>query len=182
MADTYIQILLAGHPSTGKTSIAFHYAYNKYNADFHPVTPDTYTRTFTIDTTTYHVELLDYFSSDFGYTTLIEQCHLALLVFDVQDMSSLDRIEEVAQSVLDTKMIPLMLVGNKSDLGVDDDVVERARFVGELIDCPVRIMSAKTGENVMETVREALDVIIPTLATPFRYSCTVLGCMGIVCL
>ena len=117
-----------------------------------------------IDGQPYKLELLDTGSGIYAYLQhqTIECGDCFFLVYSTSSKSSFDKIPKIHQQILNNygshikSEIPMILVGNKTDLSAREVSKTAGHALAEKLGCQFMETSAKTGENV----RDALCAVV----------------------
>ena len=169
-----VRLMIVGTSKVGKTAIYNRYASDTYNEDemttFGIV---TYKKRVTIIGKTVEVELVDTAGEDgFGLPTT-QETHGALLVYDISNSSSFDKIKPMPDSLC--QCLPpgavLALVGNKSDLISMRQVLksDAAKFAKKN-NLTLFEVSAKTGKKVEEMFEECIKMVLQKIDAKNLYT------------
>ncbi|KAH9974824.1 24 kDa ras-like protein [Russula compacta] len=152
------KLVVIGSGGVGKSALTIQFMHNHFVEDYDPTIEDLYRKQCVIEGEDTLVDVLDTagqeeFSAMRGHYMLDGDGFL--LVYSVTERNSFNVIEAYHQQILrvkDTQSVPIVLVGNKSDLEYERrvDMVEGQRFAQEL-GCRFVETSAKLGINVTET-------------------------------
>jgi small GTP-binding protein len=152
---TIYKVIMVGSGGVGKSALTLQYMYDEFVEDYEPTKADSYRKKVQLDGEEVQIDILDtagqedyaairdnYFRSGEGF----------LLVFSITEHESFDVLDEFREQILRVKNaedVPLILIGNKSDL--DDrrqvrreEAADKASKWGK----PYIETSAKTRENV----------------------------------
>jgi len=151
------RIVILGNLAVGKSSLTLQFIENNFPTRYYPTIEHTFTKTLTHHSTPYLCEIIDTAGQD-EFTTL--QSHYAIgvhgyiLVYNVASHGSLDGVKVIRDKILNLvgeERIPVVLVGNKTDLvGQREVTEEEGRDVARQWGCRFTESSAKQGENVDE--------------------------------
>merc|ERR1712223_1483971 len=132
-----LRIVVMGDRKVGKSAILKRFLFNTFQTKYQATIEDLFSKDFTLGECTLKVDFLDT-SGDDQFPVMrrlsISSGHAFLLVYSIDDPNSLllaqMRIEEIRQQRKDFKEVPIVLVGNKVDLGSEarevhiEDVVD----------------------------------------------------------
>jgi small GTP-binding protein len=149
------KVIMVGSGGVGKSALTLQYMYDEFVEDYEPTKADSYRKKVLLDGEEVQIDILDtagqedyaairdnYFRSGEGF----------LLVFSITEHESFDVLDEFREQILRVKNaedVPLILIGNKSDLQSNrqvrkEEASEKANKWGK----PYIETSAKTRENV----------------------------------
>ncbi|XP_034035598.1 ras-related protein ralB-B-like [Thalassophryne amazonica] len=149
------KVIMVGSGGVGKSALTLQFMYDEFVEDYEPTKADSYRKKVVLDGEDVQIDILDtagqedyaairdnYFRSGEGF----------LLVFSITEHESFTATSEFREQILRVKeedVIPLLLVGNKSDLEErrqvsGDEAAARASEWG----VPYVETSAKTRANV----------------------------------
>ena len=165
------QLLIIGDASVGKTSIFSRFTTGFFSAHYvATIGIDNYKKDITIDDKIVRVQLWDtagaekYYSLTKGF---FRNAQGIMVVFDVTNSETYDNVRHWTQSIKthigsDIERIPVIIIGNKIDLEEREIVKEDAILYAKELGCLYFETSAKTGENINETilflVKEVLEI------------------------
>ncbi|XP_023682746.1 ras-related protein Ral-B isoform X1 [Paramormyrops kingsleyae] len=150
------KVIMVGSGGVGKSALTLQFMYDEFVEDYEPTKADSYRKKVVLDGEEVQIDILDtagqedyaairdnYFRSGEGF----------LLVFSITEQESFAATAEFREQILRVKAeencIPLLLVGNKSDLEERRQVaVEEARSRAEEWGVQYVETSAKTRANV----------------------------------
>jgi len=132
-----LRLVVMGDRKVGKSAILKRFLFNTFQTKYQATIEDLFSKDFTLGECTLKVDFLDT-SGDDQFPVMrrlsISSGHAFLLVYSITDPDSLlltqMRIEEIRQQRKDFKEVPIVLVGNKVDLGSEarqvhiEDVVD----------------------------------------------------------
>jgi small GTP-binding protein len=149
------KVIMVGSGGVGKSALTLQYMYDEFVEDYEPTKADSYRKKVQLDGEEVQIDILDtagqedyaairdnYFRSGEGF----------LLVFSITDHESFDVLDEFREQILRVKNaedVPLILIGNKSDLQTlrtvkkEEATDKAAKWIKPYIET-----SAKTRENV----------------------------------
>ncbi|XP_040084883.1 ras-related protein Ral-B isoform X2 [Oryx dammah] len=150
------KVIMVGSGGVGKSALTLQFMYDEFVEDYEPTKADSYRKKVVLDGEEVQIDILDtagqedyaairdnYFRSGEGF----------LLVFSITEHESFTATAEFREQILRVKAeedkIPLLVVGNKSDLEERRQVlVEEARAKAEEWGVQYVETSAKTRANV----------------------------------
>ncbi|XP_018016128.1 ras-related protein Ral-a isoform X2 [Hyalella azteca] len=150
------KVIMVGSGGVGKSALTLQFMYDEFVEDYEPTKADSYRKKVVLDGEEVQIDILDtagqedyaairdnYFRSGEGF----------LCVFSITEDDSFQASQEFREQILRVKNdehIPLLLVGNKADLGASRRrvSVEAAQARAEQWGVPYVETSAKTRENV----------------------------------
>ncbi|KYQ92134.1 Ras GTPase [Tieghemostelium lacteum] len=161
-----LRIVGLGCGGVGKSSITINFIQNYFVDEYDPTIEDSYRRTSQVDGVTYLLDILDTAGQD-DYSAMRDQYIRTgqgfLLVYDITKRSTYEEITtfvEQIKRVKETQKVPIVLVGNKTDLEKHRVVsYQEGRELSKLYDCPFFESSAKTKINVIESFHELVREI-----------------------
>ncbi|PSN58531.1 ras-related protein RSR1 [Corynespora cassiicola Philippines] len=168
MSQREYHIVVLGSGGVGKSCLTAQFVQNVWIESYDPTIQDSYQKTFEVDG--YHVtlEILDTAGAE-QFTAMRELYtktgHGFLLVFSITSTSSLDELVELREQIQRIKEddnVPMVLVGNKSDLEEDRSVSRKRVFKisQEWGNVPYYEASARRRTNVDEVFVDLCRQII----------------------
>ncbi|KAF2673001.1 ras-domain-containing protein [Microthyrium microscopicum] len=169
MGDREYNIVVLGSGGVGKSCLTAQFVQNIWIESYDPTIEDSYRKTLEVDGRQVVLEILDTAGTE-QFSISSPELYMKtgqgfLLVFSITSLSSLTELHELRDQILrikDATSVPLVLVGNKSDLE-DDRAVSRARAFqvsqswGRV---PYYETSARRRANVDEVFRDLCRQII----------------------
>jgi small GTP-binding protein len=167
-----LKIVLLGEASVGKTSLVYRFIENKFR--------ENYKSTLGVNLLKKDMEIKEYGSVsaqiwDLGgqesFKSLrklyLEGANGALLVYDMTNKKSFEKLGEWVQSFRDARdNAPVILIGNKSDLKKQIKINEKeANQYANSNNMGLIITSAKTGENVEEAFIQMTKKILDSISS-----------------
>ncbi|KAF8501403.1 ras family-domain-containing protein [Russula emetica] len=152
------KLVVIGSGGVGKSALTIQFMHNRFVEDYDPTIEDLYRKECFIDGVETLVDVLDTAGQE-EFSAMREHYMLDgegfLLVYSITERDSFKMIESYHQQILrvkDTQAVPIILVGNKSDLECERrvDMVE-GQDIAEKLGCRFVETSAKVGSNVTET-------------------------------
>ncbi|KAJ6021933.1 ras small monomeric GTPase [Penicillium herquei] len=161
-------IVVLGAGGVGKSCLTAQFVQNVWIESYDPTIEDSYRKQIEVDGRQCILEILDTAGTE-QFTAMRElymkQGQGFLLVFSITSMSSLNELSELREQIIrikDDEKVPLVIVGNKSDLE-DDRAVPRARAFGlsqSWGNAPYYETSARRRANVNEVFIDLCRQII----------------------
>ncbi|XP_028311412.1 GTP-binding protein Rhes [Gouania willdenowi] len=177
------RLVLLGAPRVGKTNILQRFLGKEFKEQYEPTSEDFHRKLFYIGGEAYQVDLLDaaserHFPAKRRLTLLTGD--IFLLVFSLQDRESLNEVCKLmneikaakakTQTVKNSKRLPVVICGNKSDVDAQRVVrrSEVSRLLGE--DALFFETSAKSGAG-LDALFKALATLggLPTETSPSQH-------------
>ncbi|XP_054713181.1 GTP-binding protein Di-Ras2-like [Uloborus diversus] len=172
MAEEYrIRLVTLGAGGSGKSSIVKRFLFNSFCEKHRPTVEDLYCREFDLESMTLKVDILDT-AGDFQFPAMrrlsIATAHAFLLVYSIDSIESFNIIKDCFQEIREQKSdfqeVPIVVVGNKTDLGEDKRAVpkedaaewlfcELPRLRAKILEC-----SAKENHHIKEIFRAFLQL------------------------
>jgi len=113
---------MLGNGGVGKSAITFRFVQNKFVESYNPTIEDSYRKQIKVDGSTIVLDILDTAGQE-EYTELREVYMRGgegfIIVYSITDKKSFQEVSEFRDRTLrvkDTDRVPMILVGNKSDL------------------------------------------------------------------
>ncbi|KFM74399.1 GTP-binding protein, partial [Stegodyphus mimosarum] len=150
MAEEYrIRLVVLGGGGTGKSSIIKRFLFNAFCDKHRPTVEDLHCREFDLDTMTLKVDILDT-AGDFQFPAMrrlsIATANAFLLVYSIDNAESFQIIKdcfaEIREQKSDFQEVPIVIVGNKCDLGDERRAIPR-ETVSEWFYCELPRIRAK---------------------------------------
>eukprot|EP00118_Oscarella_pearsei_P002761 m.11495 g.11495 ORF g.11495 m.11495 type:complete len:228 (+) comp23431_c0_seq2:1453-2136(+) len=119
------RIVVLGEEGVGKSALTIQYVQNYFIEHHDPTLEEEYTRLTTVDEVPVTMSILDTAGQDEVAQLReqhVQQADGLLLVYSITDRRSFQRLHQfvsLIQRVRDYKQVPIVLVGNKLDLGED---------------------------------------------------------------
>jgi len=149
------KVIMVGSGGVGKSALTLQYMYDEFVEDYEPTKADSYRKKILLDGEEVQIDILDtagqedyaairdnYFRSGEGF----------LLVFSITEQESFEVLNEFRDQILrvkNTEDVPMILIGNKSDLNNQRQVrLDDANGKADKWNKPYIETSAKTRENV----------------------------------
>ncbi|PKY06350.1 ras small monomeric GTPase [Aspergillus campestris IBT 28561] len=161
-------IVVLGAGGVGKSCLTAQFVQNVWIESYDPTIEDSYRKQIEVDGRQCILEILDTAGTE-QFTAMRElymkQGQGFLLVFSITSMSSLNELSELREQIIrikDDEKVPIVIVGNKSDLE-EDRAVPRARAFGlsqSWGNAPYYETSARRRANVNEVFTDLCRQII----------------------
>eukprot|EP00128_Syssomonas_multiformis_P014800 Colp12_sorted_trinity150504_noHs@14173 len=160
------KVVVVGSGGVGKSCVTTRFVRDKYSEYYDPTIEESYRKKVELDGDSWDMEIVDTagqeeFSSFRDSTFSMGDGFL--LVFSITSASSWKELQDLRDKILrhkDIEAAPMVIVGNKKDLAQDRTVTtEEAELFCKQVNCPYFETSAKTGENVEQSMHEVLRQI-----------------------
>ncbi|XP_015919353.1 GTP-binding protein Di-Ras2 [Parasteatoda tepidariorum] len=172
MAEEYrIRLVVLGGGGSGKSSIIKRFLFNSFCEKHRPTVEDLYCREFDLEAMTLKVDILDT-AGDFQFPAMrrlsIATAHAFLLVYSIDSVESFNTVkicfQEIREQKSDFQEVPIVVVGNKLDIGESSRAVpkedaaewlfcELPRLRAKILEC-----SAKDNTNIKDIFRAFLQL------------------------
>ena len=167
--DQKCQLLIIGDSTVGKTSIITRFANGTFNSNYlATVGLDNFTKDEIIDNKTIRIKIWDTAGQE-RYKSLTKgffrNAEGVMLVYDVTNSETYENLKYWMQSIknnLGENMgeIPIIIIGNKIDCQEREVSVEEAENFWKEQGFPYFETSAKTGENIENTIKFLVKKVI----------------------
>ena len=167
--DQKCQLLIIGDSTVGKTSILSRFANGIFNSNYlATVGLDSFTKDEIIDDKTVRIKIWDTAGQE-RYKSLTKgffrNAEGVMLVYDVTNSETYENLKFWLQSIKnntspDMGEIPIILIGNKIDCEDREVKVEEAENFWKEQGYPYFETSAKTGENIDNTIKYLVNKVI----------------------
>ncbi|CAL8141707.1 unnamed protein product [Orchesella dallaii] len=171
-------LVLLGGPGVGKSAIVKRFLFNQYPEKHKPTVEDSYSHEFNVGSSIpLKVDILDT-AGDFQFPAMrrlsIANAHAFLIVYAIDSKVSFEQVkgcfEEIREQRSDFQEVPIIIAGNKADIGMNRREVEfdevcdwihdyLPKLRGKAMEC-----SAKENRNV----REIFKAFLTFSKIPFR--------------
>ena len=160
--DEKCQLLVIGDSMVGKTSLLFRFTNGTFNAHYlATVGLDNFTKDEIIKNKKVRIKIWDTAGQEkFQSLTkgFFRNAQGIMIVFDVSNIETYDNIKYWAQSIKthlgsEIEKIPVIIIGNKKDLKERKIIKNDAENYSTELGYPYFETSAKTGENVDNTIK-----------------------------
>jgi len=172
-----LKLVVMGAGSVGKSAITLRFIHNRFVETYDPTIEDNYRHQVEVDGRSYILEILDtagteqfaqlrnlYVKNGMGF----------ILVFSLASQSSFAEISELREQIVrvkETPTVPIIVVGNKSDL---EDMRQVARKEAETLCRSIQAeyieSSAKTATNIEVIFQSLVRTIAAQLPNSHRKS------------
>ncbi|XP_059198722.1 ras-related protein Ral-B-like [Centropristis striata] len=155
-SPTLHKVIMVGKAAVGKSALTLQFMYDEFEEDYEPSKVSSYSKKVVLDGEEVQANILDTAGQE-DYAAIRDNYYRSgegfLLVFSITEHESFTATMEFREHILRVKMeedkIPLLLVGNKSDLEERRQVsVDEARGKAEEWGVQYVETSAKTRANV----------------------------------
>jgi len=151
--DDPFKVVIVGAGGAGKTCLVHMYMFRKFLVEYEPTTADSFRKVLQLDGKNCQVDILDtagqeeimrdnYYKTGEGF----------MLVFDINTKSSFDNMQSFYDQITrvkETEDIPMVLVGNKSDLSDKREVsTAQGQQMADKFGCRYYETSVKDNLNV----------------------------------
>ena len=167
--DQKCQLLIIGDSTVGKTSILSRFANGTFNSNYlATVGLDNFTKDEIIDNKTIRIKMWDTAGQE-RYKSLTKSffrnAQGVMVVYDVTNSETYDNLKFWMQSIKnnmspDMGEIPIIIVGNKIDCEDREVNAKEAESFWKEQGYPYFETSAKTGENIDETIKYLVKKVI----------------------
>jgi Ras family protein len=150
------KIAIVGSRSVGKSSLAVQFVDGRFVDSYYPTIENTFSKTIRYKGQDFSTEIVDTAGQD-EYSILNSKhfigIHGYMLVYSVSSLPSFEMVQVVREKILNhlgTESVPIVIVGNKSDLRPEQRQVtaEDGKKVAEKFQCGWTEASARFNENV----------------------------------
>lgn len=154
---TEYRLVIVGGGGVGKSALTTQFIVNKFVDEYDPTIEDSYRKQVSIDNETALLDILDTAGQE-EYSAMRDQYMRTgqgfMLVYNIASSESFREIKSFREQILrvkDDDKVPVVLIGNKSDL-VDQRQVstESGKELAQFFNCPFLETSAKKREFVEE--------------------------------
>lgn len=151
------KLVVVGGGGVGKSALTIQLIQSHFVDEYDPTIEDSYRKQCNIDGEQLMLDILDTAGQE-EYSAMREQYMRTgegfLLVYAINSRNSMEELQvfyEQIQRVKDSENVPVLVVGNKSDLEIERQVsFEEGQAFAKLLNCPFIETSAKQRINVEE--------------------------------
>lgn len=151
------KLVVVGGGGVGKSALTIQLIQSHFVDEYDPTIEDSYRKQCTVDNEQVVLDILDTAGQE-EYLAMREQYMRTgegfLLVYAINSRNSLEELQtfyEQIQRVKDSDNVPVLVVGNKSDLEIERQVsYEEGAELAKALNCPFLETSAKQRINVEE--------------------------------
>uniref|UniRef100_A0AC35FXT5 Uncharacterized protein n=1 Tax=Panagrolaimus sp. PS1159 TaxID=55785 RepID=A0AC35FXT5_9BILA len=150
------KVIMVGSGGVGKSALTLQFMYDEFVEEYEPTKADSYRKRVVLDGEECSVDILDTAGQE-DYSAIRDNYYRSgegfICVFSITDVESFDATNEFREQILRVKNsdtnVPIVLVGNKSDLTSERMVSQaQAQQRAESWGVPYIETSAKTRTNV----------------------------------
>lgn len=158
------KLAVVGSRSVGKSSMTVRFVEDHFVESYYPTIENQFSKTIEFKNQEYAIEILDTAGQD-EFSMMSEKhligVHGYLLVYSVSSRQSFEMVEVIRDKILNAignDNIPLVLVGNKSDLEYQRQVEHSDGLkLAERFGCPFMELSVKENINVNSVFETLID-------------------------
>ena len=173
--------VVVGAGGVGKSSVTVSFLHNKFLKDYDPTIEESYRQKITVDSKPVILDIIDTAGQE-EYSSLrdqyLTQGEAFILIYSVTDRSSFEDAKSLRvriQRVKNASAVPLLLVGNKSDLNEYREVTTaEGRRLAASFGVPFLETSAKTRDNIEEVFSVIVRELRKSLGQTDDSGCCVL--------
>lgn len=160
------QIAVMGFRSVGKSSLTIQFVENQFVDSYDPTIENTFDKHLRINGQDYQLKIIDTAGQD-EYSifphSLSVNIHGYVLVYAVTSAKSFEIVQIIYEKLLDStgkSNIPLVLVGNKTDLHMERNIsTQQGKQLADSWGATFVESSAKQNESVEEIFKAVLQLI-----------------------
>ncbi|KAM9983556.1 hypothetical protein ACTFIY_000268 [Dictyostelium cf. discoideum] len=161
--NNLVRLCIMGDGGVGKTAVTIQFISNHFVYYYDPTIEDSYRKQCVIDDQVYMLDILDTAGQD-ELTAMRDQwirsCEGFVLVYSITSRSSFDQVQffrEQIIRVLDREDVPIMMIGNKSDLDDERQVTyQEGKDLARCLGMSFMEVSAKSRANIEEVFNETV--------------------------
>ncbi|KAM9960311.1 hypothetical protein ACTFIW_009440 [Dictyostelium discoideum] len=161
--NNLVRLCIMGDGGVGKTAVTIQFISNHFVYYYDPTIEDSYRKQCVIDDQVYMLDILDTAGQD-ELTAMRDQwirsCEGFVLVYSITSRSSFDQVQffrEQIIRVLDRDDVPIMMIGNKSDLDDERQVTyQEGKDLAHCLGMSFMEVSAKSRANIEEVFNETV--------------------------
>lgn len=160
------RIVVLGSPSVGKSSLTVQYVEDQFIDLYYPTIENTFTKIIKYHNQEYKAEIIDTAGQD-EHSILNKKhsigIHGYMLVYSITSRASLEICQVIRDKILNhtqTDWVPIVLIGNKSDLHLQREVTfEETQKIAKEWNCANIEASAKHNTNIAKAFELMLGEI-----------------------
>ncbi|RDW70227.1 putative ras-related GTP-binding protein [Coleophoma crateriformis] len=161
------KIAIVGSRSVGKSSLTVQFVDGHFVESYYPTIENTFSKVIKFKGQEYATEIIDTAGQD-EYSILNSKhfigIHGYMLVYSVASMQSFEMIRVIRDKILNhlgTEWVPVVIVGNKSDLRPEQRqvTVEDGKSLAAEFECAYTEASARYNENVTKAFEQMIGQI-----------------------
>ena len=156
------KLIVVGDGGVGKSAITLQYMYEEFVEDYEPTKADTYRKKMTLDGSDCQIDILDTAGQE-DYAAIRDNYFRTgegfLCVFSLTETKTFEDMEdfrEQIQRVHDTDKMPIVLVGNKSDI---EDSRQVSRQEAEQLAQSWGVQYFETSAKLRTNIDEAFEAL-----------------------
>ncbi|KAN0008713.1 hypothetical protein ACTFIU_009442 [Dictyostelium citrinum] len=161
--NNIVRLCIMGDGGVGKTAVTTQFISNHFVYYYDPTIEDSYRKQICISDKSYILDILDTAGQD-ELTAMRDQwirsCEGFVLVYAITSRSSFDQVlyfREQILRVLDRDDVPIMMIGNKSDLVNERQIsYQEGKELAQRLGMSFMEVSAKTRSNIDQVFNEAV--------------------------
>eukprot|EP01113_Clastostelium_recurvatum_P008273 TRINITY_DN13892_c0_g1_i3.p1 TRINITY_DN13892_c0_g1~~TRINITY_DN13892_c0_g1_i3.p1 ORF type:complete len:190 (+),score=65.76 TRINITY_DN13892_c0_g1_i3:444-1013(+) len=157
---TECKIVVFGGGAVGKSALTIQLVLNHFIIEYDPTIEDSYRRQCCVDDETCLLDILDTAGQE-EFSAMRDQYMRQgqgfALVYSVTDRNSFDEVVLFREQILrakDKNTVPMVLIGNKSDLPDREVATSEGQELAKSLNCPFFETSALLRKNVEESFFE----------------------------
>jgi small GTP-binding protein len=171
-------VVVMGTGSVGKSALVVQFTTNTFVEDYDPTVEDSFRKDVVVDGKTSVLDILDTAGQEEFeslYDRWVRPAHGFLLMYSLTLKATFEEVQVLKDKIVRIKdtmaeangseeaVIPMVLVGNKSDLEEDREVThEEGKAIADKWGCAFFETSAKTKKNVHECTHQLIREIRTT--------------------
>jgi len=168
-------VVVMGTGSVGKSALVVQFTTNTFVEDYDPTVEDSFRKDVVVDGITSVLDILDTAGQEEFeslYDRWVRPAHGFLLMYSLTLKATFEEVQVLKDKIVRIKdtmaeangseeaVIPMVLVGNKSDLEEDREVThEEGKAIADKWGCTFYETSAKTKKNVHECMHQLIREI-----------------------